>query len=414
MEKEKRRIEYGNLLFCMAVTFPSLVYMFTKTVRLVIHRTASLDTLLIYLLYAFVFVKALPELRYAFTRRDLALAFAGGIVLVVSAMNPVADMGLLAGAVKDIVIRCLPVYFGAKLVHDSPRLSRYLRIFSVILLLRVLAGVYVFSTVNAAEDYSQFDGYLLLTAIALLFLPLMQERRAFDIVLAAVILFATLLTGARGPFLTAVLLVFAGILLGGEDKRQSLMRLILPTGAAYLIYRYLRRILKLIVQVFGSTGSMRTVQRLLDNALLEDTGRARIYATAVSYIREHLFWGCGALNDRVILHDAVRGIGTLPGSYPHNLFLEIAMQFGVVLGAALVVLLAVQLLHTWRRCRSHRERLMLVSLLFAGIVPLMASGSYLTFTMFYALIGFCTRRAGTFEEDDTLAQAETMGKQALS
>lgn len=414
LRKTKPTIEYGNLFFCMAVTLPSLVYLFTKTVRLVIRSTASLDTLLVYLAFAFVFVKALPELRYAFTRRDLALVFSGGILLAVSAMSPVADMGLLMSTGKDIVFRCLPVYLGAKLVHDSPRLSQYLRLFAVILLLRVMADVYVFSADSAAESYYQFDGYLLLTAIALLFLPLIQEHRIYDIVLAGAILLATLLTGARGPFLAAVLLVFTGILLGGTDRRQSLLRLVLPAGSAYLIYRYMRPILTFIMRTFGSAASMRTVQRLLDNALLEDSGRARIYATVLSYLREHLFWGCGALNDRVILHDAVRGIGPLSGSYPHNIFLEFAMQFGVILGTVLMMLLVAQLLRAWRRCRSHRERLVLVSLLFSGIVPLMVSGSYLTFTMFYALIGFCTRRAGTFGEDETLAQAETMGKQALS
>ena len=412
LQRNDSKIEYGNLLFCFALSLPSVVYLFTKTVRLVVPRTGSLDTLLMYVLFMYVLARALPELKTAITRRDLALAFALLLVLTLSAMSPSADMALLRSTLKDIAIRCLPVYLGAKLVRDTPRLRLYLRVFALLLLLRVVMNVFVFSpNASNAEGYSQYDGYLLLTAMALLFLPLFREHRTYDIVLAAVILLATLLTGARGPFLASVLLVLTGMLMGGGEKRRSPLHFVLPLGAAIVIYAYMRQILTFIARTFGNDASMRTVQRLLDNAFFEDSTRVRVFSAALDYIRDHLFWGCGVLNDRPILWEAVRGV---QAGYAHNLFLELAMQFGLLLGIVVSLLLLASIVRAWFRCGSQQVRLLLTALVFAGFVPLMVSGSYLTFTMFYALIGFCSRRAGTFEEGLALEQSETMGAQALS
>lgn len=385
------RIEYDNLFFCFAVVFSSVVSLFVQTVRIFISNTFSLDTLFIYVIFAIVFFKALPTFKHKVTIKELVLLFFITAAFLFSAFRADADLNMTGAVVILILTQCIPVYLGVKVIRASSKLNTYLRISTLIITLRVLANVYVFNAGELSENYSQYDGYLLLTAMALLFVPLVSEHKMRDFVMAAVILLVSLLTGARGPFLFCVVLLVVGLFIAESRKKRAAIYYTIIMFIAIIIAINMKEILLYISTHVGDSSSARTIDRLLNNEFFQDGARMQIYKTAIGYIKEHWFWGCGILNDRLIISRALPQMGDAIGCYPHNFFLEVGMQFGVIGGTLFSLILIIAIIKCYIRCPSSHEKLFLIALVGAGFLPLMVSASYLSYAMFYALIGFCNR-----------------------
>jgi hypothetical protein len=65
--------------------------------------------------------------------------------------------------------------------------------------------------------------------------------------------------------------------------------------------------------------------------LLDDNGRASIAEKALHYISDSIMTGNGMLSDRYLI-----------GTYCHNIFLEILIDFGIVIGVPIYFMADVQ------------------------------------------------------------------------
>lgn len=392
MKTAKRApIEYDNLLFCLSIVFNSVISLVNQTIRRFVGNTGKLDTLLMYGLLLLLIFKILPRFRKMFNAKDLIFFFLLAMAFLAAAVRSVHDSSVSKTVIASIFTSCLPVYIGAKLVHDSPQLNLYLRISACVVLVNVLANTYIFHSGALSGSYSQYDGYVLLTGMTLLLVPLVSEHTVFDIAVAGIMLLATLLTGARGPFLIGAILFVLGMFLMNRGKKLILLLYAILIAAAVIVYRNMQKILLLIASVFGNSGSLRTINSLLNHELTNSGSRIRLMENAWAYIENHMLIGCGVVNDRVILYHAMPELGEAIGSYPHNFFFEIGMQFGLVFGILLCCLLAWTVIKRYMRCTSLRGKLLVIAMFFAGFAPLMLSGSYLDWAMFYAFLGFVTR-----------------------
>ena len=72
----------------------------------------------------------------------------------------------------------------------------------------------------------------------------------------------------------------------------------------------------------------RIIEKILSAEFLEGSGRNMVHEKVLSAISEKPVLGYGFLGDS----------GFQNGGYPHNLFLELWVQFGVVIGSILVAL----------------------------------------------------------------------------
>lgn len=73
----------------------------------------------------------------------------------------------------------------------------------------------------------------------------------------------------------------------------------------------------------------RTIMKFLDNSIISDSGRSLYYTNAKRIITEHPFFGIGVFSSRAYLQDSI-GLPIFTSAYPHNFFLEVFMQFGLV------------------------------------------------------------------------------------
>lgn len=390
---EKNQIEYDNLLFCFTIVFETVSELFQEAIGSLVGNTGGFAGLFMNILYFLLFLRVVPRLLRTINWKDLIFFLFLALVFLTASLRTEYSTSIAAELILRLFRKGIFFYFGAKLVHGSPKLNRYCRFFACVLLLDVARKMYYYSIDGISGDlHFQYEGYLMLDAMFLMVSPLVMEHKLFDFFLSGLILLLSFSTGARGPLLVTGLLFAAAILLLCRGKRYSNL---LYTGlviCAFAIPLSAKLILPALAGIMGSSGSLRSIERLLNGDFLKDDGRITIASTSLDYILDHLLIGSGVGNDRIYIQKVVFWPGVdISGNYAHNFFLEIGMQFGLILGLILCCLLAFLIIRRYNRCALLQEKLLLIGLVFAGFLPLMVSGSYLRWDLFYALVGFAIR-----------------------
>ena len=125
----------------------------------------------------------------------------------------------------------------------------------------------------------------------------------------------------------------------------------------------------------------RTLEMLLNSTITDDSSRGQILQNAMSQIG---FLGYGLWGDRVILN----------GIYPHNIIVEILIDYGWILGSGLLILMTTILIRGFIKAGTSKSVVM-CALFSSGIVRLLLSGSYLgQEPAFYVLISLCLSEHG--------------------
>lgn len=107
------------------------------------------------------------------------------------------------------------------------------------------------------------------------------------------------------------------------------------------------------------------------------SGRNSIYEVSLGYIIENPLWGYGLAADRYLV----------PGTYAHNIYLEMLMQFGVPVATlfflSILIVIAIFLFSEKSKC----SKLVFGLYVCFGLVPLFYTGSYITSSSFAILVG---------------------------
>lgn len=135
--------------------------------------------------------------------------------------------------------------------------------------------------------------------------------------------------------------------------------------------------------------STRILDRFKDNSFFTDNARMDLIKTSIEAIKQNFVIGMGAINDRQYLNDRVKLADYAIGSYPHNIVLEILMNYGVFIGTAILSAFSLMFYKIYNIGRSN-DAIMNSFLTFVtiGLIPLFVSSSYIDDINFYVLLGF--------------------------
>ncbi len=273
-------------------------------------------------------------------------------------LTPIAIMT----AIIVITIRCFDYFF--KVLLWASRVSI------------LLAIVYIWATkllpVSVESyKYSMSFGYSLLLPALFLF----RQTDITDKILGFVLFLLIILDGSRGP--VVVIASYYVIHLIWFTKSSVLWKQIVATVLVGLLaYGGLGDVL--------SIQSSRTVWLYQRGEFLShNSGRDIITTKAIAKIREHPVTGWGIGADRKFIK-----------GYAHNLFLELAIHYGIVVTAFLIIgfiILVVSCFMNQIFIVHQGGRAMLTIMLLYGVVPLMVSNSYLISYSFALLMGYLLR-----------------------
>lgn len=188
-------------------------------------------------------------------------------------------------------------------------------------------------TVHLSYDLN--FGYNLLLPVCTFALFGLKQKNVKDLVIAAFGVIMIFVGGARGPFLGLMIFGILYVLMTTSESKhkvRNILIILIIGGVAFIYYRSILTSFGNILQMFGI--SSRTINKLLEGSISEDNGRALIWLNAINHIREHPL-GSGAMGARNALYH-IHYVG-----HPHNFFLEILIDYGVIIGPILIVVMIV-------------------------------------------------------------------------
>lgn len=337
-------------------------------------------------------INCLPVIRRSFTKSALICVVIFAFVSVISIM--IAQNDEIHFVVLSSFFRFgLPCFLIGLSICDTDDLINKLEMASGLILLYIGLSIFVFKSNSILDSaYSQDMGYEALVPFVIFTGMLLKKRTAYNIVGMIASIIFVVMSGARGPLLCLLLSCVVLFLIYAQMDIKKLIVVAIVGGlCAVVVFINYQSIMQWLISVFDSFGvSTRILYGLLNKDLSDDVMRGRLRSFAWEYAKNHIIGGTGFVNDRQLIYESLLvGVAQgASGTYVHNFFLELMMQFGLVPGLLMSVLFSAKLIKSFSRKYSFNTKLFLSMLLSIAFWPLMISRSYLSVAYFYLLSGF--------------------------
>lgn len=254
----------------------------------------------------------------------------------------------------------------AQYLKDMGLLCSYLDKFTLATIILALLQ-YIIALQSALSPQYMVFSYNLLFPTAYFSLRCMSNfglKRLFGTAIGVGLI---LIAGCRGAlvcYLIAILLYV--IFSGGVLRIQKAVSILLLLLAIAGISTFWDEILGIAIELLESMNiDSRTLTMLSNQSFFDDSGRSAIQKTIMDNTG---FLPKGLYYDRIAAN----------GSYAHNLFLELAIQYGILLGGLIIVWLCYHVAQSvFAVSKNPTARVVLYSLIASGLMRLMFSGSYL-------------------------------------
>lgn len=213
------------------------------------------------------------------------------------------------------------------------------------------------------ERYSMSFSYGALLPI----LALYHRKKWYSISAALLIIVVVLAIGSRGAIVAFGVYFIIDTILFNK-------RFVIPGVIGIAVFFALIPIFSSFLEGFGIMS--RTLQLIGKSEVLTyDSGRGEAYDLAQLLILKSPIVGSGIFGDRALLD-----------GYVHNLFYEVWIDYGIIIGSVLLAFFFGTSISTFFRLDKVNKELFM-RFFVAGVVPLMVSGSYLTDTSFGIFVG---------------------------
>lgn len=360
-----------DYILSFAILFPTILFMLQQLflgINLMPHETLKIYNIIL---------SSLP-LLYSFKtviNRNLRLLLSTYIIFILLLLFSYINYNNRDYIINEsffLLFVSIPIFLSAASVRNIEilkdvllKVSYIILIIGVILILYIITGKIDFTSYNMALSY-----YLLLPTMVFIY----QEKITCKF-LSVLSLLIILLLGSRGPFIFA-LFYYAVITL--LSIKLNSFKSYLSIGFLFIISILIISvdaidILSFVENVLGINS--RTLSMLISGTIDSDSGRGDIAKIIIDNILNNNLWGHGIYGDRYFLN----------GTYAHNVFLEVWLDFGIILGTLVLLFLIVFITKTFLRSNDKKLFLLFFSL---GFMPLLVSGSYLGRIEFSILIGF--------------------------
>lgn len=228
-----------------------------------------------------------------------------------------------------------------RLVDDPKKILKYLLICSWLMFIHLgisffeyIARGYWITVREGTTVHSSYNltfGYdLLLFEIIFLYFAL-KYKKLIHWIMAIAGGIMMLAGGSRGPFLDILIFLVVYISVSIQRSRKKLFITSSLIALLLVLYFGYTPILNVISTFLSRMGlSSRLIKMIIAGTASDDNGRAEIWARAIQMIKEKP-WGYGAMGSREGIYDLIY-VG-----HPHNVFLEILIDYGVIFGAGIIL-----------------------------------------------------------------------------
>ncbi|MBQ9861185.1 MAG: O-antigen ligase family protein [Clostridia bacterium] len=287
---------------------------------------------------------------------------------------------------RILVVSVPMMFIGVCYDHERHKKLLFLASLLAMLVMFVYQNYQMASGQTLMEDNMDAAYKVLPSVMYLLYYAYTDKSKPLWYWLVAVFGAGTLfIYGTRGPILCVVVFIAIISLLNLKKMQTSWKKLLsVVVIAAVLVLVFsgdtMTNVAQFLSTQFGKRGfSTRIFDAYIEGEMIDDSGRTRLIALSLTAIGENPFFGYGLLGDRVLL-----------GTYPHHVFLELWIQFGVLFGTiAIVAVMILPIKALYKQRQDHEALVFLLMLICTTFVKLLLSSSYLVEWPFFFMIGIC-------------------------
>lgn len=340
--------------------------------------SASLVQIISKAMVALVFLYALPAVIKRNIFKGIIIYLIALLIFVLNYVFFPENQPYLKTILFPLFFVCLPSFVYSASIYDWAVLKKMMKKAShFVFIIGIVIGSGVLLGIASVGSYSMpFSYYMLFPAIIFIdeLFNKFTLRTAICVFISLLIILAL---GSRGAVLCVAVFVFLKLLCPGDNLnyRGIILGLgILMTGLAGYIFR--EGILGVLNNIFLSLGiQSRSIALFLEKGVYL-SGRDRIYGLIANKIASSPFWGIGLAGDRI----------PLKGSYAHNIFIEVLGNFGLIIGAFILLILLGLILRSVMTKDKIKHDLIIIWISL-GFVHLMVSSSYLIDLKFWIFAG---------------------------
>lgn len=271
------------------------------------------------------------------------------------------------------IIYAFPGYFLIRSISNYKLLTKYLYIFSAIVLISSILYYFIFVSLGFTIEYMTFS-YNFLLHLVFLIIYFLFKKGLFSFLLSVVGIIMIVLTGARGPLVISLLSAVTFLLFSSLRDKKGRVTLLITPIFVLLFLVYYDDLFKLLFQLSSYLNiDSRTLSFIVQDNFFDGDSRLNLFNNSIKYIN---LTGYGMFGDRLLLD----------GTYPHNIFLEILLHFGYIIGTLIILLVSFLFLRTGIT-KNIYSRILFFSFLSIGFFKLLITGTYLTEPGFYILLG---------------------------
>jgi len=246
----------------------------------------------------------------------------------------------------------------------------------------IVGGMYF---IQGRSEYDMVYSYQLVVLILIMLSTDLKKIRFIEWIIILVGTIFILLYGSRGPLVIISVYMLLRYLKYLFQQSFKLIPLVLNITfftfltAMILFFNYMAVFL---IEMISSIGiDSRTLYLVLNaNQDIDFTsGRMELYIESLELILDKPIFGYGVLGERSYFE----------GNYPHNIFLEIILHFGVFIGGAILIYILIGSIKKFIYLRDQRFYFFLL-IFCMSIVHLSLSGTYLNslyiFLLFFLIL----------------------------
>lgn len=232
--------------------------------------------------------------------------------------------------------------------------------------LTFFAGIFSFFRTYFVDGEFTYENYNMEVCYALL-MPLffhiysIKSKRVYAVI-SLVEIAVIAVYGSRGQLLCIATYLFLLFIKNRNREKKVLIAVSVAViaGVGLLLSS---QILTRLSSIVGRLGS-RTLSMLLQGRITYDSGRMEIWIEALNKVLDHPLAGLG-----------VAGELTYLTSSPHNLFIELIVHYGILIGTLLIIAVLIYIfLFILKRLNGEREIMIIMT---SSLIPLMLSSTYL-------------------------------------
>jgi len=265
----------------------------------------------------------------------------------------------------------------------------YMRVSLIIFFIGILIGILVLAKVISLGTYSMpYSYYMLIPAISFLkkFLEKINLKNFISFFITLIII---LVFGSRGA-VVCIAVYFILFIFINFDKKRKIAILVSFSISAILLWIFKNIVNNLIVNLISFFGIKSRTLTIFLNNIFYTSGRENIYNSINELIAQNPLIGIGMAGDRLYL-----------GSYSHNIFLEIISGFGIIMGTMILMLLIIMIFISLFTQNKEKANVNLIWFSI-GFIPLLFSGSYLTYFSFWIYLGIALKSMISYKNNKNI------------